>query len=142
VGSACGRIAENGPLIPAETCKSNQRRLFEYRVYLEDNREWKIQIVDEHLRSLSRTSAFFGHRPFEAIVIGDVVAFKDALRLVRGNNEEGGLSHSTVNHILLHGGAFYEWLLERPGSKIDQLLPEYFNLSWSKHGAAARSCYG
>lgn len=141
-GPTSGRTAKSNPSIPPETCNSNQRWLFYYRRYLEEHEEWEADTVDEHLRSLARISAIFGHRPFEAISIDDVIKLKDKLREMRVDSDEGDLSHSTVAHILWHGGAFFRWFVKRPGVKIDPDLPGYFNLSRREKGAESSAVKG
>lgn len=142
VGPTSERTAKSNPSIPPETCNSNQRWLFYYRRYLEEHEEWEADTVDEHLRSLARISAIFGHSPFEAISIDDVIKLKDKLREMRVDSDEGDLSHSTVAHILWHGGAFFRWFVKRPDVKIDPDLPGYFNLSRREKGAESSAVKG
>jgi site-specific recombinase XerC len=142
VGRVSGHIAESGTSVPPESCKSNQRWLYQYRVYLEGHQEWQPDTVDEHLRSISRMSAFFKHSPYEAVSSEQLLNFKNALREQRDCGDRGGLSPSTVSHTLLHCSAFYKWLDERPGTKLDPHLPGFFNLSRSEKSAAASIAKG
>ena len=137
IGDVSGGIGGNGASIPSETCKSNQRRIYEYRVYLEGHKDWQPCTVDEHLRSVSRMSAFFKHQPYEAVSIHQILSFKSAVRELRECGDGDGLSPSTVSHTLLRCGAFYKWLAERPGTKLDPHLPGYFNLSRGEKSTAA-----
>jgi hypothetical protein len=73
VSSGFGRSAP--PNLP-ETCKSNQRWLYSHRVYLEGHEVLEVGTINEHLRALARLSLHFAHRPFEKIVIRDMLAFK------------------------------------------------------------------
>jgi site-specific recombinase XerC len=142
VGGVSGRIAENGTSVPPESCKSNQRWLNEYRVYLEGYRELQPDTVDEHLRSISRMSAFFKHSPYEAVSIQQILNFKSALREQRNCDNREGLSPSTISHTLLHCSAFYKWFMERPSTKLDPHLPGYFNLSRGEKSTAASIAKG
>jgi hypothetical protein len=66
-GGVSSGIGRSGPSIPPETCKTNQRGLYDYRVYLEGHEELEVDTIDEHLRALARMSLHFRHRPFEKI---------------------------------------------------------------------------
>jgi hypothetical protein len=83
---------------------------------------WQSDNVDEHLRSISRMSAFFQHSPYETVSIQQILNFKSALREQRDCNDKEGLKPSTVSLTLLRCGAYYEWLAERPGTKLDPHL--------------------
>lgn len=135
-GRSPGSSGDSCASVPPETPNSNQRGLCHYRVFLEQHEELQTDTVDEHLRSLARISAVFGHRPFETIEIADVVRLKDKLRELRPDGESGRHSPSAVTHTLWHGGAFFRWLGERPGTRVDPHLPGYFNLSRRERAAA------
>ncbi|MBK8456422.1 MAG: site-specific integrase [Phyllobacteriaceae bacterium] len=141
-GRSPGSSGDSCASVPPETHTSNLRRLYHYRVFLEQHEELQTDTVDEHLRSLARISAVFGHRPFEEVEIADVVRLKDKLRELRSDGESGRLSPSTVTHTLWHGGAFFRWLSARPGVKIDPHLPGYFNLSRREQRVAADAVKG
>jgi hypothetical protein len=114
VSSGTGRSA---PSIPPETSKTNQRWLYDYRVFLEGHEELEVDTIDEHLRALARMSFHFGHRPFEKIVIRDVLAFKSAMREACDPVDGEALSRSTLIHTLQRCGAFYSWLSKSADSE-------------------------
>jgi site-specific recombinase XerC len=118
------------------------RWLYEYRVFLDKHQEWEVRTVDEHLRAVGRMSALLDNRPFEAITIHDVLAFKNALRDLRDDEGNGSISRSTVTHVLSRCEALFKWLSARPGIKLDPHLPGYFNLSRKERGAAASAVKG
>ena len=139
VSSVTGRSA---PSILPETSKTNQRWLYDYRVYLEGHEELEVSSIDEHLRALARMSVHFGHRPFEKIVIRDVLTFKSAMREACDPEDGEALSRSTLIHTLQRCGAFYSWLSKRPGVKLERDLPGYFHLSRKERAAAASDAKG
>jgi site-specific recombinase XerC len=132
----------NGAPIPPETSSSNLRWLYGYRIFLEGHQELDVRTVDEHLRAMSRMSAFLGHKPFETITILDVLQFKDKLRHMRDLEESKGLSRSTVLHTLDRCGAFFRWLKRRPGIDMDPDLPGYFKLSRNERSAESSMVKG
>jgi integrase len=130
-----GETWRNGASIPPETHNGNLRWLYDYRVFLESNREFDPRTVDEHLRAIARMSAFLGHKPFERISITDARNFKDELRRRRAQEGDLGLSWSTLGHTLDRCGAFFTWLQRRPGIQMDPDLPGYFKLSRKERAA-------
>jgi len=124
-----GETWRNGASIPPETYNSNLRWLYDYRVFLESNRELDPRTVDEHLRALARMSDFLGHKPFEQISIADARSFKDELRRRRSLEGDLGLSWSTLGHTLDRCGAFFTWFQRRRSIEMDPDLPGYFQLS-------------
>lgn len=119
----------NGASIPPETNNGNLRWLYDYRVFLESNREFDPRTVDEHQRALATMSAFLGHKPFAHIGIADACRFKDELRRRRALEGDMALSWSTLGHTLDRCGAFFRWFQRRPGIEMDPDLPGYFKLS-------------
>ncbi len=65
-------MGRSAPSIPPETSKTNQRWLYDYRVFLEGHEVLEVSSIDEHLRAHARMSVHFRHRPFE--VIADIAA--------------------------------------------------------------------
>jgi hypothetical protein len=139
VSSGTGRSA---PSIPPETSKTNLRWLYSYRVYLEGHEVLEVSSIEEHLRALARMSFHFGHRPFEKIVIRDVLAYKSAMREACDPEAGEALSRSTLIHTLQRCGAFDSWLSKRPGVKLERDLPGYFRLSRKERAAAASDAKG
>lgn len=136
-GGVFGESWRNGTSIPPETNNGNLRWLYDYRVFLESNREFDPRTVDEHQRALATMSAFLGHKPFEQISIADACRFKDELRRRRALEGDMALSWSTLGHNLDRCGAFFRWFQRRPGIEMDPDLPGYFKLS--RRGRTAES---
>ncbi len=136
-GVVSGSIGRNGASIPPETSSSNSRWLYDFRIYLESNREFGVSTIDEYLRAAGRMSAFLGHKPFEKIGIADVRRFKDELRKRRELGGSQGLSWSTVLHTLDRCGGLFRWLQRRPGFEMDPDLPGYFKMSRRERAAEA-----
>ena len=141
-GGVSGETWRNGASIPPEIHNGNLRWLYDYRVFLENNRELDPRTVDEYLRALARMSAFLGHKPFEQVSIADVCRFKDELRKRRALEGDLGLSWSTVLHTLNFGGTFFTWLQRRPGIAMDPDLPGYFKLSRRERAAESSMVKG
>jgi site-specific recombinase XerD len=118
------------------------RRLYDFRIYLESNRELDGRTIDEYLRALGRMSILLGHKPFEQISIADVRRFKDELRRRRELDGSQGLSRSTVLHTLNCCGVFSTWLQRRPGIAMDPDLPGYFKLSRRERAAESSMVKG
>jgi site-specific recombinase XerC len=135
-------IRRNGATIPPETSSLNLRWLHGYRVFLESHQEFDVRTVDEHLRAMSRMSAFLSHKPFETITIADVLQFKDELRNLRDLEGGKGLSRSTVLHTLDRCTSFFTWLRRRPEIDMDPDLPGYFKLSRSERSAESSMVKG
>ncbi len=129
VGGVSRRIARSGAPISPETRSSNLRWLYDYKLFLEGHEERDVRTVDEHLRAISRMSAFFSHKTFETVTIADARRFKDELRRLRDLEGVLGLGRSTVSHTLDRCSAFFRWLKRRPGIDMDPDLPGYFKLS-------------
>ncbi|MCQ2005699.1 tyrosine-type recombinase/integrase [Rhizobium sp. NRK18] len=139
---ASGETWRNGASLPTETHSGNLRWLYDYRVFLERNRELDRRTVDEHLRALARMSAFLDHKPFEQVSIGDVCSFKDELRRRRSLEGDMGLSWSTLEHTLDRCGAFFGWFQRRPDIELDPDLPGYFQLSRRERAAGSSMVKG
>ena len=137
-----GGICRNGAPIPPETNNSNLRWLYDFRIFLESNRELDARTIDEYLRAASRMSAFLGQKSFELITIGDVRKFKDELRRRRGLGGSEGLSWSTVLHTLDRCGVLIGWLQRRSGIEMDPDLPGYFKLSRKERAAESSAVKG
>ena len=105
MGGVSGGTGRSAPSILPETSKTNQRWLYDYRVFLEGHEELEVDTIDEHLRALARMSFHFGHRPFEKIVIRDVLAFKSAMREACDPEDGEALSRSTLIHTLQSAAA-------------------------------------
>ena len=142
MGGVSSGISRSAPSILPETSKTNQRLLYEYRVFLEGHQVLEVDTIDEHLRALARMSVHFRQRPFEKIVIRDVLGFKSALREACDPEDGEALSRSTLIHTLQRCGAFYSWLNKRPGVKLERDLPGYFHLSRKELAAAASDAKG
>ncbi|MEQ8740600.1 MAG: tyrosine-type recombinase/integrase, partial [Hoeflea sp.] len=134
-----GETWRNGASIPPETHNGNLRWLYDYRVFLESNREFDPRTVDEHLRALARMTAFLGHKPFEQTRIADARNFKEELRRRRALEGDMGLSWSTLGHTLDRCGTFFTWFQRRPGIVMDPDFPGYFRLSHKERSAESSS---
>ncbi len=134
-GGVSRGVVRNGAPIPPETNSSNLRRLYSYRIFLDDHQESEVPTKDEHLRALARMSAFLGHKPLESVTIDDVRRFKKELRRRRDLEGSLGLSRSTVLHTLDRCRAFFRWLQRRPDIRMDPDLPGYFKLSRDERAA-------
>jgi len=127
-----------GAYIPPESTSSNLRWLYDYRTFLEKNKEFVPDTVDEHMRSVCRMSAFFKNKPYEKVKKEDAYGFKDELRRRRDLEGSDQLDGTTIEHILNRCAAFFEWLGRQPGVTLEPDLPGYFRLS-RKEKAAANS---
>ena len=141
-GGISGGTGRNGAPVPPETTSSNLRWLYAYTVFLESHENFDVRTVDEHLRALSRMSAFLDHKPFEAITIADVREFKNELRNRRDYERRGELSKSTVLHTLDRCRRFFTWLKRRPGIGMEPDLPGYFKLSRKERTAESSMAKG
>ncbi|MBV2185929.1 MAG: tyrosine-type recombinase/integrase [Rhizobium sp.] len=137
-----GAVGRNRAPIPPETNSSNLRWLHGYSAYLVGHENFDPRTVDEHLRSVSRMSGYFGNMPFETVTIGDVCRFKEYMRSRRDFAGGAELSKSTVTHTLDRCRVFFTWLRHRPGVKMDVDLPGYFSLSRKERKAEVDSVKG
>jgi LSD1 subclass zinc finger protein len=142
IGGLSGDVGKRDPSIPPESCSSNQRWLYDYRVFLEGHQEWEETTIDEHLRSLAHMSASFGHRRFETVNKRNAIHFKAALR--QACSAKGGktISRSTMVHTLQRCKAFFTWLERQPNANIELDLAGYFNLARKEYAAAATETKG
>ena len=131
------RPERNGGSIPAESNSGNLRRLYSYIAYLQDHENLDIRTVDEHLRSISRMSAFLGHKPYRKVTIDDACRFKKELRACRDREDGTGLSSSTASHTLDRCRAFFTWLGRQAGVALAPDLAGYFSLSRREAATAA-----
>jgi len=136
------KARRNGSSIPPETNSSNLRWLHDYKVFLENHQNWDARTVDEHLRAVSRMSAFFAYKAYEKVTIADARRFKDTLRDRREQEGPGGLSKSTVLHTLDRCRAFFKWLQRQPDVALETDLPGYFNLSRKERASEASEVKG
>jgi site-specific recombinase XerC len=131
------RPGRNGGSIPAESNSANLRRLFGYGIYLQDHENLDVRTVDEHLRAISRLSAFLGHKLYSKVTIDDACRFKNELRQCRDREHGTSLSSSTVSHTLDRCRAFFTWLSRQAGVALAPDLAGYFSLSRKEAAAEA-----
>ena len=141
-GRVSGKNRKYGAYISPESTSSNLRWLYDYRIYLEKNKEFVLDTVDEHHRSVCRMSAFFKNKPYEKVVKEDAYGFKDELRRRRDVEGDDNLTGGTIGHILNRCSAFFVWLGRQPGVTFEPDLPGYFRLSRKERAAADSAVKG